>query len=280
MRYIFYGTPDFARIVLEKLLDQGLIPVALIANPDRPSGRKKILTPPATKKLLRERGVNVPILQPEKLASIKDDIRSLKPDVAVVAAYAKIIPGDMLALPIKGTVGVHPSLLPKYRGTTPIQSAILDGEAQTGTTIYLLDKGIDEGPIIAARGTSAAGKSYSELHDELATLGGELLTENLPAFINGDIVPQEQDYARATLTKKFINSDAYVEPEILAAALSGKSPQKASKIYRLILALNPEPGVWTEKDGRRLKLLKADLVGNTLKLRETQFAGEKPRRLN
>jgi methionyl-tRNA formyltransferase len=140
MRYVFFGTPRFAEIVLRKLLDAGMPPVALVCNPDRPVGRKKIVTSPPTKTLATNNRTPIEILQPEKLdEAFMEQLQTLRPDFFVVAAYAKIIPKAVLAIPRLGTLGVHPSLLPKYRGASPIQSVILNGERETGVTIYAMD---------------------------------------------------------------------------------------------------------------------------------------------
>src|SRR6266481_8138985 len=151
MKYVFFGTPEFAAIVLDELIAAGFLPDAIICNPDRPAGRKKVITPPPVKKLIAERGLEsqTKILQPEKptpeLFKEFDDI-----DFFVVAAYAKIIPQSILDIPRLGAIGVHPSLLPKYRGSSPIQSAILAGEMETGVTLYMLDHKMDHGPMLAA----------------------------------------------------------------------------------------------------------------------------------
>ncbi|MDP2598520.1 MAG: methionyl-tRNA formyltransferase, partial [Candidatus Liptonbacteria bacterium] len=155
-KYVFFGTPEFAAIVLDKLISAGFPPSAVVCNPDRPVGRKKIITPPATKSQIMVRGSRfmdeIKILQPEKLDSgFEHQISNIKPEFGIVAAYAKIIPKNIIELFPKGVIGVHPSLLPKYRGASPIQSAILDGEKEAGVTLYLLDEKMDHGPILEQR---------------------------------------------------------------------------------------------------------------------------------
>ncbi|HTY40062.1 MAG TPA: methionyl-tRNA formyltransferase, partial [Candidatus Paceibacterota bacterium] len=154
MRLVFFGTPRFAEIVLQHLFAADIRPIALVANPDRPVGRKKVLTPPPTVQLVRDTcpPKSVEVLQPETLdAAFISRLASLKPDVSVIAAYAKIIPLDLVELPRLGTLGVHPSLLPTLRGASPIASAILTGAERTGATIYRMDEKMDHGPILAAR---------------------------------------------------------------------------------------------------------------------------------
>ncbi len=295
MKYIFFGTPEFAAAVLDKLVAAGFSPAAVVCNPDKPAGRKKIITPPAVKRWVvdHESGDKnrIKILQPEKLdQSFLDSLLKISDsfDFFVVVAYAKIIPGSILKLPRLGVIGVHPSLLPKYRGATPIQSVILSGEAITGVTLYLMDEKVDHGPILAASnlelvrtgirpgGPQILNLNYLELQKELTELAGNLLVEMLPKFLAGNITPQKQDEARATYTKKFTSEEARIDPEELSKALSGENPELALNIDRKIRALNPEPGVWTTKDGKRMKLLEAEIVGEKLRLKTIQMEGKKP----
>src|ERR1700722_5114593 len=177
MKYIFFGTPRFAEIVLAGLLDADLQPVALVCNPDRPVGRKKIITSPPTKVLAIESSSDIDIIQPEKLDEVFiKRLQALEPDFFVVAAYSKILPQTVLDIPRLGTLGVHPSLLPKYRGASPIQSAILGGESETGVTIYKMDAGMDSGPMVTSDQVAVASTSdYLELEENIAKLGAKLL---------------------------------------------------------------------------------------------------------
>lgn len=279
VNYVFWGTPEYAAIILEKLIAHGLVPAAIVCNPDRPAGRKQIITPPATKILGQTFGI--PVLQPEELNSnFISQLAGLRIDFFVVAAYAKILPKEILDIPRLGAIGVHPSLLPKYRGPTPIQNAILNGEEETGVTLYLLDEKMDHGPILKNRKWKIENRSTSEiLLKELAELAGELLVETLPKFAAGEIKSEPQNEAEATATKKFKSEDAFVEENDLKEAESGKSLEKAVLIDRKIRALNPEPGVWTVKNGKRVKLLEAEISENKLVLRKIQVEGEKPRQV-
>src|SRR3990167_5776499 len=164
MRYIFFVTPNFAAIILEKLIKSSLIPSAVVCNPDRPIGRKKNITPPPTKSLALH--YNIPILQPEILTNNKLQITNYKPDFFVVAAFSKILSKEILQIPRLGTIGIHPSLLPKYRGATPIQTAILNGDTETGTTLYLIDEKIDHGAILAQRKLPIENLNYQELEKQ------------------------------------------------------------------------------------------------------------------
>ena len=281
MRYAFFGSPEFAAIVLGRLLDADLLPVAVVCNPDRPSGRKKTLTPPPVKVLAEARGI--PAFQPEELSEL-----ALPPDldVMVVAAYAKMIPDGMLKMPRLGTIGVHPSLLPRHRGASPIQSAMLAGDAETGVTLSLLDEKMDHGPVLASRRTDTDSKTFPELREELAALGGELLAETLPAYLENRLKPEPQDQTLATFTKKFIAQDGFVPPADLESALRGGSPDAAFALERKIRALNPEPGVWTSgwsapelgvAPEKRIKLLNAKIKDGSLVLTRIQAEGKLPR---
>ena len=265
MKYVFFGTPDFAAGVLEKLIEAKIPPVAVVCNPDRPFGRKKVITPPPVKVLAEKHALEV--FQPENLDA--DAIRGLKQygaDVFVVAAYSKILKKDIIEIPRLGVIGVHPSLLPKYRGATPIQSVILDGEKETGTTLFMIDEKVDHGSILAQEILPIENPTYKELEHQLARLSGKLLAETLPKFITGSITPKPQDESKATLTKKFETADAKVDLE--------KDPP--AEIERRIRAFNPEPGAWAMINGKRTKLLEAELVDGKLKLKTIQVAGKNP----
>lgn len=242
MKYVFFGSPRFAEVVLEKLIAAGLPPALVVCNPDRPVGRKKILTPPPAKVLAAKHGL--PFWQPEKLEGWADHFAGA--EFAVLAAYAKILPEELIKHFPRGIIGVHPSLLPKYRGATPIQSAILAGEQETGTALFLLDAKVDHGPVLALRPLAIAETdNYLTLMEKLAVLSGELLTEVLPQYLSKTLTASPQNDALASYTKKFAAEDGYADLE--------KDPP--SLIKNKIRALNPEPGVYTIRSGKRYKIL-------------------------
>lgn len=265
MKYIFFGTPEFAAIILEKLAKAKMPPALVVCNPDKPAGRKKIITPPPVKIIAQK--YDIEIWQPEKLETGKIS----KFDFAVVAAYATILPkGFLAALPDK-FVGVHPSLLPKYRGATPIQSVILAGEKETGTTLFILDEKVDHGPILAARKLATSDKeTYNSLLQKLAELSGDLLVETLPEFAKGKIRPRSQNEVAATYTRKFSTEDAQVDLD--------KDDQML--IERKVRALNPEPGVFTLSPSKgglvRIKILGASVKDGKIVLEKIQIEGKKP----
>ena len=290
MNYIFFGTPEFAVIILEKLINAGFIPEAVVCNPDKPVGRKKNITPPPVKVLAEKYKIN--ILQPEILANYKLQITNYKPDFFIVAAYSKILPKEILKISRFGTIGVHPSLLPKYRGASPIQTTILNGEKETGVTLYLMDKEIDSGPILATSHLPLSNSdNYELMIKKLAESGADLLVEflrkiepisNQQLVISNLAIPQDE--SQATYTKKFKTEDAFIESQDLEKAQNGSagSSQVAAEIDRKIRALNPEPGTFTlslSKGGlsKRMKILEAILTADgKLKLKKIQYEGKKP----
>lgn len=279
MIYIYFGTPEFSAIILEKLIDSRMSPVALVCNPDRPMGRKMIITPPPTKEMvLRKRLLAIDILQPEKInEEFLNKLKSYEADFFVVAAYAKILPNSLLTIPRLGAIGVHPSLLPKLRGASPIQSAILDGDTQTGVTLYLLDEKVDHGPILncAVYGMPAP-HAYVNLSDILARLASSLLVKILPDFVEGKITPERQNDTEATFTRKFSTEDGYIDLTNLKTAIAGGSLELANIFDRKIKALNPDPGVYTLVNEKRMKLLSSKVDEGKLILEMVQMEGKKP----
>ncbi len=273
MKYIFFGSPDFAAIILEKLVKAGMPPAALVCNPDRPVGRKKIITPPPTKVI----ATNFEIFQPEKLdADFLNKLRELNADFYIVAAYAKILKKEVLDIPKLGVIGVHPSLLPKYRGASPIQSAILNQESETGIDLFMIDEKVDNGPVLATSYAKISPNTgYKELEKQLAELGADLLIETLPKFIKGEIKARPQDDSQATYTKKFKTEDGFVDYEMLKQAQEGKL-NIAKEIDAKIRALSIEPGAYTIKGGKRIKLLKSEIKDNSLRIIELQIEGKTP----
>ncbi|MEK7657645.1 MAG: methionyl-tRNA formyltransferase [Patescibacteria group bacterium] len=285
MNYIFFGSPDFAAIILEKLINAGFIPEAVVCNPDKPIGRKKIITPPPVKKCIMNKVESIKgkikIFQPEKLSDIKSQLSDVNCQLFIVVAYSKIISKEILEIPRLGTIGVHPSLLPKYRGSSPIQTAILNGEKETGTTLYLMDEKVDHGKIVSSIKYQVSSRdNYESLMKKLAELSAELLINFLQKYENvrnyEKITGAPQNESSATYTKKFKSEDGYIEPRDIEIAQKNGG-EIAIEIERKIRALNPEPGVWTVKDNKRIKLLEAAIIDNSkLELTKIQKEGKKP----
>lgn len=247
MNYALWGTSAFTARMLESLVEHAVPPALLVANPDRPAGRDKRRTPGAAAQAAHSH--RIPALQPERLdEAFYQELKRAGLALSVVAAYARILSRRFLAVPRFGTVGVHPSLLPRHRGPTPIQTAILSGDETTGVSIYRLDEAIDRGPVIAERRCPVGNHTAETLGAALAALGARLLAELLPSLTNETVPGTPQDETKATYTRKFTAADGFVNP----------SAEDALAIERNIRALNPEPGVWTYG-----KFLPATLPGLT-----------------
>ena len=272
-KYAFFGTPRFAEIVLSKLIKEGMTPSLVICNPDRPVGRKKIITPPQVKVLAEKNGLAV--YQPENLDAKDIKKKYGEIDFAVIAAYGKIIDKKVIDLFKSGVYGVHPSLLPKYRGASPIQYAILNGEKNSGVTIYKVDEKMDHGPMLIQKKVKIENKNYEEAEKALADKGALTLIEVIPGIVSGKLELEEQNHKEATFTKKIKTQDGFVDIDDLRLALSGHK-EESKKIYRKILALSKEPGVYTEVNKKRIKLIEASLEEDKLILKTIQIEGKTP----
>jgi methionyl-tRNA formyltransferase len=248
-KIVFFGTSEFAVPAFEVLSKKGYEIAAVITNPDEPVGRKKVLTPPPVK-IAAER-LHLRIFQPRKLeiGNWKLEIPDVDFDVGIIAAYGKIIPAEIINLPRLGILNIHPSLLPKYRGPTPIQTTILNCEKETGVTIIKIDEEVDHGPTIASEKLKMQSEKFIGLQEKLAELGANLLIKILSDYLAGKIEPQPQDHSQATFTKKFARDDARINWN-----------KTAEEIDCQIRALNPEPGVWTTWNGKMLKILEAEVM--------------------
>ncbi len=243
-KIVFIGTPEFGAIVLEGLCKANLKPALVITAPDKPVGRKQIITPPPIK-LIAEK-YKISVSQPEKIQDTRYEIQNTKPDLIIVAAYGQIIPKEILEVPKYGCLNVHPSLLPKYRGSSPVQAAILNGDKKTGVTIMLMDEKMDHGPILAQRALEIEEKETAGmLHNGLAELGARLLLETIPRWQKGLVKPQPQDETKTTYTKILTREDGKI---------NWKKP--AEVLEREIRAYFPWPGSHTfwGKAGKLVKI--------------------------
>ena len=233
-RIIFMGTSVFADKILASLLESGLNIVSVFTKSDKKSGRDHKIKESSVKTTAKEK--NIPIFQPEKLSlEIAEEIKKQKPDLIIVAAYGKIIPRNIFSIPRFGTLNIHPSLLPKFRGPSPIQNTLLCGETKTGTTLMLIDEGMDTGDIIKQSKTNILPKeTYLELSDRLAKLSTNLLLETLPLWIDGQIKPERQQDSQATLCQLIERSDG----KIIWS-------DDAVSIFNRFRALFPWPGIFT-----------------------------------
>ncbi len=250
-KVIFIGTADFAIPILESLITNGYPLLAVITAPDKPVGRKQIITPPPIKILAEKH--NIPVFQPKTISNIKNQISNIRPDLIVVTAYGQILPKEILEIPRYGCLNIHPSLLPKYRGPSPIQYTILNGDKETGVTIILMNEKIDAGSILGRlnlpRRFSLQKLNPEELEKELSELGAKLLIETIPKWINGEIKPIVQNESKATYTKILTREDGKIDWK-----------KSAEEIERQIRVLNPEPGTFTILENKIVKILKADIL--------------------
>lgn len=265
MKIIFLGTPEFGAIILKELCNANLKPVLVITAPDKPAGRKQILTPSPVKTLAKR--YNIQVAQSEKILNLKSLIFNLKPELIIVAAFGQILPKEILEIPKYGCLNVHPSLLPKYRGPSPIQSFILNGDKKTGVTIILMDEKIDHGQILTNSKFQIPNPkiTYLELHNKLAELGVKLLIETIPKWTRGEIKPRPQNHSKATYTKILKKQDGKIDWQ-----------KPVEYIERQVRAFNPWPGTHTIYNGKILKILKAELSTGRLVIKEVQLEGKKP----
>lgn len=209
-RLIFFGTDAFSVPALIQLLAENWNLVAIVTKPDSRAGRGQEMTFPAVKRLGLARGI--PVLQPEKLSDIEDQIKKLNPDAGIVVAYGKIISQRVMDLFPKGLINIHPSLLPLYRGSSPIESTILSGDTDTGVTLMRIDAGMDSGPTYTADKLQLDGTEYRpDLYEKLAEMGASLLTAKLPGILEGTIVPIPQEKSKATKTQRIQKSAGNID---------------------------------------------------------------------
>ena len=247
-KIIFFGTPDFAVPALEALIANGLKPILVVTQPDRPAGRAQRLTPPPVKSVAQKN--NLSIAQPKTKKQLQEILTEYNFDLAVLVAYGMIIPSAILTKPQGGFLNLHPSLLPKYRGASPVQTALRNGEAETGVTIIKLNNQLDAGPIVAVRKIKIALDDNAEtLHDRLAKAGAELLVEVIPEYLDGKIKPVVQPDSGVSYTKMIKREDGQVDWN-----------HSAAQILNQWRALTPWPGIFTYLAGQRLKILNLSLL--------------------
>lgn len=278
--FTYFGSSQFSVDVLDTLEARGYIPSRIVTTPDKPVGRKLILTPNVVKVWAHKR--NTPVIDPAKLDA--EAIPSITGDIFVVASYGKIIPQAVLDIPKLKTLNVHPSLLPQYRGATPLQTAMLDDMKQTGVTIMRIDAQMDHGPIVTQRPIDITTLTpdgewpeYEVFEKLMAIEGGKLLADVLEPWIAGTIKEVEQDHTKATFTKKIAKEDGEV-PEETIRNLSSLPADKQYALFRMIQAYHAWPSVYffmtktgsdpsgksSESKKIRVKITKASYKNNTL----------------
>jgi methionyl-tRNA formyltransferase len=251
VRVVFFGTPEFAVPSLEALLGEGFDVVAVVTQPDKPQGRSRSTAVPPPVKTAAD-AEDVPVLQPERPSdpAVVARLHALAPDVGVVVAYGHILKPDLLGLPRHGMINLHPSLLPELRGAAPVEWAILNGLKQTGVTIMRMEEGLDSGPILLQIPHDIDPEvTGGELSEHLSEMGAQALVEALALFDTNGLQPHPQEHGRATYAPKLTRETAHI-----------RWADPAERVARLIRALDPRPGAWTELDGREVKLFGARVV--------------------
>ncbi len=267
LKILFLGTPDFAVKILGEMKSGGLTPTLIITAPDKPKGRKLVLTPTPVKVWANEE--KIPVLQPLNLCDVYDKLKKENWDIFVLAAFGKIVPKEFIALPKHGILNIHPSILPEHRGSSPVQSAILYGDKKLGVTIMLLDEELDHGPIVTTKLLSLTNNmNQGELEGKLAKLGGEALVEIVPLWVEGRIKATPQYHKKATYTKKIKKEDALIN--------WSENPET---IERKIRAFYPWPGAYffLRRDEKpfRVIITKASLSGDKLKIEKVKPEGKR-----
>ncbi|MBF0126319.1 MAG: methionyl-tRNA formyltransferase [Magnetococcales bacterium] len=252
-RIVFMGTPTFAVPSLEALLNGPDEVVGIFTQPDKPTGRGMSVRPSPVKQLAADRGI--PIFQPQRLhhPAVLENLAALQPDLAVVAAYGQILPEAVLTLPAQGCVNVHASLLPRWRGAAPIHRALLAGDADSGITIMQMDSGLDTGPILAMeRLPLAPTMTGGRLHDELASLGAQLLLKTIAGLKDKTIRPCPQPMEGVAYASKLTKDDEKIDFN-----------NQAGRVQRHILTLNPWPGAVALLEGKPIKILHCRTASGT-----------------
>jgi methionyl-tRNA formyltransferase len=249
IKIVYWGTPHFSAEILKSLIKANFKPITVITQFDKPAGRGSKLKASEVKILAEKE--NIPYFQPEKLKNLEfsSQLKELKPDLFIVASYGKIIPKEALNIPKLGTINVHPSLLPRWRGPSPIQSAILAGDKETGVSIMLLDEEMDHGPILESRKWKVeSGITFKKLEEILIQESSKLLIETLPKWINDEIKAIPQNHGQAVYCRMIKKEDGKIG--------WGESVEV---IDRKIRALNPWPGTYFEICDKKFKVLDAEI---------------------
>ena len=243
-KIVFMGTPDFAVPILQSLIAQHEV-IGVVTQPDRPAGRNRQVQLSPIKQTAVD--ANIPVFQPEKIRRVEaiEQLKQWTPDVYIVAAFGQILPQAVLDIPPHGSVNVHASLLPRWRGAAPIQACIKAGDSETGVTIMKMDAGLDTGPMLSKRAIPIApDETGQSLHDKLSALGAQLLIDTLDGYLDGSIVPQAQDDVLMTFAPRIEKEEGKIDWNASAA-----------QIERTMRAFTPWPGTFTFWEGKQIKIL-------------------------
>ncbi|MDD4850880.1 MAG: methionyl-tRNA formyltransferase [Gemmiger sp.] len=254
MRIVFMGTPDIAAQSLQALLDAGHTICGVFTRADKPVGRKQVLTPPPVKALAVKAGI--PVYQPATLRDEQSEktLRALAPELVVVVAYGRILPPALLAIPPRGCINLHVSLLPKYRGSAPIQWAVLNGDTETGVTIMQLDEGCDTGDILLVEKVAIGPDETSgQVFDKVSKIGADTLVTAIEKLQAGTLTPQKQADALATKAPPLNKEMARFDFDL-----------PAQKLHNLVRGMNPWPVAFFERGGKKIKVLESTLPPEAL----------------
>jgi methionyl-tRNA formyltransferase len=265
LNFVFFGTPDAASETLEILKQNGYTPSLIVTSPDKPKGRKMTIAPPPAKVWAKKN--NIPYIQPEDLKGGLDIVfqNNIQPDLFFVVAYGKIIPENILNIPKLGSINIHYSLLPKYRGASPVESAILNGDAETGISIQKMEYKMDSGPIIVQEKINIfPDEKASDLRKRLIKIGGELLVKILPDFISGKIKEIAQNENEATYCKKIKKEDGLMDLN-----------DGGAKNYNKFRAYAVWPRTFFFKNNKRIIITDAILENNQFVIKKVLPEGKK-----
>jgi len=263
MNVVFMGTPDFAVPALRNLIEHNIKVRAVVTQPDRPVGRKRIITPPPVKELAVKSGI--PVFQPERVKN-DDFIKTLskiQPDLVVVVAFGQILSKAILEIPTIGCINVHASLLPKYRGAAPIQWSIINGEELAGVTTMWMDEGLDTGDMFLKESIPVDINWTSEdLFNELSDLGGHLLIKTIESINSGELIRIPQEHDKSTYAPMLKKEDGEIDWS-----------QGAIKIHNLVRGTYPWPGAYTFRQGKKIKIWKTRVYDASNKAEPGRFLG-------
>ncbi|MFC1950840.1 methionyl-tRNA formyltransferase [Chloroflexota bacterium] len=253
MRVIFMGTPDFSVPVLTRLLESGYDVVAVYTQPDKPSGRGQLATSSPVKEAAKKYGLHIEEPTTFNGEAVVDHMQHFEPDITVVASYGHILPKRVIDMPKLDCLNIHPSLLPKYRGPSPVAEALLAGESVIGVTVMTVLPRVDSGHILAQTTLNITDEdTTASLTPKLFIVGVNLLIDTIPKWVRGEIMPQPQDENKATYTRMFTKEDGFIDWKLPAV-----------QIGRMIRALQPWPTCYTTWNGKALKILEAAVLPKT-----------------
>ena len=259
LRIVFMGTPNISSFVLKRMIEEGFNIVGVVAQKDKPVGRKKIIMPVPTKVVAMEH--NIPVFQPEKIRLDYQFLKEIAPDVIVTIAYGQIVPQAVLDIPKYGCLNLHGSLLPKYRGASPIQTSLLNNDEVTGVTLMEMTKDMDAGRMYAKKEVKISKEdNTTSLFEKIGVAAAELIIEALPKYIDGELVGVEQDENEVSFCHMITKEDEKIDINA-----------STKEIYGKIRALSDEPGAYVILDDKKLKIFISEMLENKVNAQNGQI---------